>query len=147
MATHRIEPVRDTMHGTFSSEYPPLLTIDSGDTVLFRTLHSGWALEPPSYRQGNVKEFEPRLKGRDDGHALCGPIAIRGAQPGMTLEISINEVRPEGWGWTGGGGGENEINKRLRLPEQGGGIILALDADAMSRRDQFGHTIALLPFM
>src|SRR5258708_1584990 len=93
MATHRIEPVRDTLHGTFSREYPPLLTIDSGDTVLFRTLHSGWALEPPSYRQGNVKEFEPRLKGRDDGHALCGPIAIRGAQPGMALEIDRKSTR------------------------------------------------------
>jgi acetamidase/formamidase len=125
----------------------PLLTIDSGDTVLFRTLNSGWELEPPSYKNAHVKQFEPRLKGRDDGHALCGPLAIRGAQPGMTLEIRINEVRPESWGWTGGGGWQNAINKRLGLVEQGVELIWGLDAHAMIGRDQFGHTLALRPFM
>ena len=84
--------VRDTLHGTFSREYPPILTIDSGDTVLFRTLNAGWVLEPPAFKNGDVKKFESRIKGRDDGHALCGPIAFRGAEPGMTLEIRINEV-------------------------------------------------------
>src|SRR5438105_7535300 len=92
MATYTIEPARDTLHGTFSRGYPPILTIDSGDTVLFRTLNSGWVLEPPSFKNANVKHFEPRIEGRDDGHALCGPIAIRGAEPGMTLEIRINGV-------------------------------------------------------
>ena len=119
MATYSIEPARDTLHGTFSREYPPILTIDSGDTVLFRTLNAGWVLEPPAFKNGRVKKFEPRIKGRDDGHALCGPIAIRGAQPGMTLEIRINEVRPELWGWTGGGGWESDVNKRFGLVEQG----------------------------
>ena len=89
MATYSIEPARDTLHGTFSREYPPILTIDSGDIVLFRTLNSGWVLEPPSFKNANVKQFEPRIKGHDDGHELCGPIAIRGARPGMTLEIRI----------------------------------------------------------
>ena len=147
MATYRIEPTRDTLHGTFSREYPPILTIESEDTVHFRTLNSGWALEPPSFGNGNVKEFEPRIKGSDDGHALCGPIAICGAQPGMTLEIRINEVRPEPWGWTGGGGWENDVNKRFGLVEQGVELNWVLDADAMIGKDQFGHTISLRPFM
>jgi acetamidase/formamidase len=147
MATYRIEPTPDTLHGTFSRDYPPILTIDSGDTVLFRTLNAGWVLEPPAYQNANVKQFEPRLKGRDDGHALCGPLAIRGAQPGMTLEIRINEVRPESWGWPGGGGWENAINKRLGLVEQGVELIWGLDAHSMIGRDQFGHTLALRPFM
>src|SRR5713226_6902492 len=141
MATYRIEPARDTLHGTFSREYPPILTIDSGDTVLFRTLNSGWVLEPPSFQEAKVKQFEPRIKGRDDGHALCGPLAIRGAQPGMTLEIQINEVQPDSWGLTGGGGLENDVNKRLCLVEQGVELIWALDAHSMTGRDQYGHTI------
>ncbi len=147
MATYHIEPTRETLHGSFSREYPPILTIDSGDTVLFRTLNSGWALEPPSFQQGKVKQFEPRLKGRDDGHALCGPIAIRGAQPGMTLEIRINEVLPGEWGWTGGGGRDTELNKRLGLVEQGVELIWELDAHAMTGKDQYGHTLTLRPFM
>jgi acetamidase/formamidase len=147
LATYNIEPVQGTLHGTFSREYPPVLTINSGDTVLFRTLNSGWVLEPSPLRSANVKRFEPRVKGRDDGHALCGPVAIRGAQPGMTLEISINEVRPAPWGWTGGGGWNNAINQHLGLVEQGVELIWTLDTQAMVGKDQYGNTLALHPFM
>ena len=147
MTTYSIEPAWDTLHGTFSREYPPILIIDSGDSVLFRTLNSEWVFEPPLFKNPNVKKFEPRIKGRDDGHALCGPIAIRGAQPGMTLEVRINEVRPETWGYTCGGGWENDVNKRLGLVEQGDELIWQLDADSMIGRDQYGHTLTLRPFM
>lgn len=147
MATYHIEPTADTLHGTFSREYAPVLTIDSGDSVHFRTLNASWALEPPLFLEGKVTGFKPRLKGRDDGHALCGPIAVRGAQPGMTLEIRINEVLPGSWGWTGGGGWKSEVNKRLGLVEQGVELIWELDARAMMGKDQYGHTLALRPFM
>ncbi|HET8840742.1 MAG TPA: acetamidase/formamidase family protein [Ktedonobacteraceae bacterium] len=147
MATYHIEPERTTLHGSFSREYSPVLTIDSGDTVLFRTLNSAWALEPPLFQQGKVKKFEPRLPEQDDGHALCGPIAIRGARPGMILEVSINEVIPHRWGWTGAGGRDTELNRRLGLVEQGVELIWELDASSMTGKDQFGHTLALRPFM
>ena len=147
MATYHIDPTRETLHGTFSREYPPILTIDPGDSVIFRTLSASWALEPPSFQKGEVKRFEPRVKGRDDGHALCGPIAIRGAQPGMILEIRINEVQPGLWGWTGGGGWNSEMNRRLGLVEQGVELHWKLDAHTMIGQDQYGHTLALQPFM
>ncbi len=148
MAIYTIEPTRETLHGTFSRDYPPVLTIDSGDSVLFRTLNSGWAFEPPSFKTGKIKQFEPRLKGHDDGHALCGPIAIREAQPGMTLEIRINEVLPGTWGWACGGGMDTQINQRLDLVgEKGIELTWELDAHAMTGKDQYGHTLALHPFM
>jgi acetamidase/formamidase len=147
MATYYIDPTPDTLHGTFSREYPPVLTIDPGDSVVFRTLNASWALETPSFQKGDVKRFEPRIKGHDDGHALCGPIAIRGAQPGMTLEIHINEVQPGAWGWTGGGGWNSELNKRLGLVEQGVELHWKLDAHTMIGQDEYGHTLALQPFM
>jgi acetamidase/formamidase len=34
------------------------------------------------------------------GHALAGPIAVRGAQAGQTLAVTIEEVRPASWGFT-----------------------------------------------
>lgn len=43
----------------------------------------------------------------DTGHALAGPIAVRGARAGETLAVTIDDVRPAGWGFTpaeGGGG-------------------------------------------
>lgn len=46
MALYTIEPERKTLHGHFSRELPPVLTIDSGDTVLFRTLDPAWEVEP-----------------------------------------------------------------------------------------------------
>jgi acetamidase/formamidase len=146
MTTHHISPSPTTLHGTFSRDYPPVLTIDPGDTVIFRTLNAGWTLEPPSLK-GDTKRFEPRFKGRDDGHALCGPVAIRGAQPGMVLEIRINDVQPGSWGWTVGGGRDSEINKYLGLVEQRVELIWQLDTSTMIGKDQYGHTLALRPFM
>jgi len=65
----------------------------------------------------------------------------------MILEIRINEVLPGVWGWTGGGGWANDINKRLGLVEQGVELIWELDTRSMTGRDQYGHTLALHPFM
>ncbi|HLZ57830.1 MAG TPA: acetamidase/formamidase family protein [Ktedonosporobacter sp.] len=143
MTTYTIEPERATLHGTFSREYPPVLTIESGDTVHFRTLDAGWNIGPESLG----KKFTPRHEERDRGHALCGPIAIRGAQPGMTLAVQINEVRPGPWGWTVGGGRNTAVNRSLNLIHREDQLHWELDASAMTGRDQYGHTIALRPFM
>jgi acetamidase/formamidase len=43
---HTLEPDARTLHGHFSCDRPPVLTIDQGDTVVFRTLDAGWGLEP-----------------------------------------------------------------------------------------------------
>src|SRR5579859_241137 len=143
MTTYTIEPTRATLHGTFSRDYPPVLTIDPGDTVQFRTLDAGWNLAPE--RQG--QKFTPRDEERDRGHALCGPVAIRGAQPGMTLAIHINEVRPGSWGWAAGGGWNSAVNRYLNLIGRDDSLHWELDADTMTGRDQYGHTLALRPFM
>jgi acetamidase/formamidase len=147
MAIHHLEPERRTLHGAFSRELPPVLTIDSGDTVRFRTLDAGWGLEPFVDMSAPRRKFEPRIKGQDDGHALCGPIAIRGAQPGMTLEVQINDVRPGTWGWTTAGGWPSDMNRRLGLDQQAALLSWTLDANRMIGTNQHGHTIALRPFM
>src|SRR5947209_15962656 len=101
MATYTIAPDQHTLHGTFSRDFPPVLTIDAGDTVIYRTLDAGWYLEPRRsiLPTEQPRQFAPRVQGRDSGHALCGPIAIRGAQPGMTLAVHIIEILPGTWGW------------------------------------------------
>lgn len=149
MAFHSIEPERRTLHGHFSAELEPILTIDSGDTVRFRTLDSGWNLEPrqsdrPNHRQ---RKFEPRDSQLDRGHALCGPVAVRGAQPGMTLAIHIDQVQPGSWGETFAGGWSHPVNERLGLTSQGTVLLWTLDAASMTGRNQLGHTVALRPFM
>lgn len=150
MVVHRVEPERRTLHGHFSPDLPPILTIQSGDTVRYRTLESGWGLEPHTTNEqsNNVRHFEPRDPTLDAGHALCGPVAIAGAQPGMTLAVHIEAVRPGAWGTTVAGGWRHPVNERLGLAEQRG-IFLnwTIDADAGTATDQYGHTVHTRPFM
>lgn len=144
MTIYTIEPERTTLHGSFSREFPPVLTIASGDSVHVRTLDADWNATPPTETSHQPFKRDPV---RDKGHALCGPIAIQGAQPGMTLEIQINEVRPTNWGWTIAGGWDSDINQRLGLVEEHASLQWTLDADTMTGINQHGQRIALHPFM
>jgi acetamidase/formamidase len=148
LALHTVEPTRPNLHGHFSPDLPPILTIDSGDTVRFRTLDAGWGLESPRLDGTARRKFGPRDEQLDKGHALCGPIYIRGAQPGMALAIHIDDLRIGTYGWTGAGGWHTPLNDRLsvsELPEFN--LVWSLDADSLTGRDQFGHTVTLHPFL
>ncbi len=148
MALHTIEPDQNTVHGLFSSEFPPVLEIDSGDTVRYRTLDSGWNLEQPGTSGEPPRRLVPRFEGLDKGHALCGPVAIRGAEPGMTLEVHMDVIQPGTWGRTFGGGWPSELNKQLGVADAPGTTLLwQLDTARMTGTDQHGHTVALHPFM
>ena len=144
MAVHSIRPERRTLHGHFSRDLAPVLSIDSGDTVVLSTLDSAWR----SVKDGQYKFWRRSRRGKNEGHALCGPIEIRGAQPGMSLEIRIFDVHPSVLGRTGGGGTSNERDKRLGVA--GGerhSLVWQLDSRSMMGRNQHGHRIALRPFM
>ena len=113
MATYTIEPAIKYLHGHYSSELPPVLTIGSGDVIRYQTPDVGWhTLDSPD-------SFEPapkipgRDRERDPGHALSGPIAIEGAKAGMTLEVYLKTIRTSTWGWSSGGGFPSEWNERL----------------------------------
>ena len=147
MAHYSIEPERRTLHARFSKEAAPVLTIDPGDSVTFRTLDAGWGLEPPHLDGSPRLKFQPHNPETDSGHALCGPIAIRGAEPGQTLEIQIDEIIPGAWGWTVAGGWDSPVNQRLGLLEGENRFVWALDSTTMTGRNQFGHTLPLRPFM
>lgn len=148
MALYRIEPERHTLHGTFSRNLPPVLTIDSGDTVRYRTLDAGWGLEPPQLNGTLRRKFEPRYPTHDEGHCLCGPVAINGAQPGTTLAVQIDDIQPGTWGWTVAAGWPSDFNQRLGLAEAPELVFRwTLDPQTMQARNQYGHSVALRPFM
>jgi acetamidase/formamidase len=148
MAAHVVELERRTLHGTFSRDFDPILTIQSGDTVRFRTLDAGWNAVPNIAPGVPGGKFEPRIQGRDDGHALCGPVAVRGAEPGMALEVHVKHLRPGTWAWTEAGGWPSTLNVRLGMEKEPQAALLwSLDAEAMVGRDQFGREVPLHPFM
>ncbi len=148
MTSYHIEPERRTLHGMWSRDLDPVLTIASGDTVQFRTLDAAWGIAPPTKPGPPDVQFPGRdIAGTDVGHALCGPIAIRGAEPGMVLAVTIEELRPANWGWNGGGGGflaepDSPVGACERFLHQ-----WTLDPDAGIGTNQDGYTVNLAPFM
>lgn len=149
IATHAIEPERRTLHGHFSRDLPPALTIDPGDTVRFRTLDAGWRVEPPDAAGRPGARFAPLDPELVVGHALCGPVAVRGAEPGMTLAVEIGELRVDTWGFTFAGGwdpgGYDRIGAGAVLPQTR--LRWELDPDLLLGRDERGHELALRPFL
>ncbi len=93
MTVHELPLERRTLHGHFSRDLAPVLTIDPGDTVRLATPNAGWRLE-------SRERFEPRDEVLDAGHALAGPIEVRGARAGGTLVVRIDDVCPGSWGIT-----------------------------------------------
>jgi acetamidase/formamidase len=84
------------LHGHFSRDLEPVLTIDPGESVRISVPNAGWSVGPD-------EQVESRDPSVDSGHALAGPIEVRGARSGQTLAVRIDEVLPGDWGVTYGG--------------------------------------------
>jgi acetamidase/formamidase len=82
-------------HSRWNADLPPRLTIDSGDTVEFECQDASGAQVHPKM---TVDEFQKIDRGKI--HALTGPVAVEGAEPGDVLQIDVLEVHHHGWGWT-----------------------------------------------
>jgi acetamidase/formamidase len=94
---HELPLTEETVHGYFSSALSSVLGVDPGDSVRFQSLNAGWRWEPDAERFERDRELH-------DGHALNGPIEVRGARAGHTLVVRIDEVTPGPWGVTFGDG-------------------------------------------
>jgi acetamidase/formamidase len=60
---HELPLERRTLHGHFSRDLEPVVTVDPGDTVAFACLDAGWHVRPD-------ETFEPRDPELDEGHAV-----------------------------------------------------------------------------
>ena len=98
--THKLIASAKTVHtGFFDAALPPVLTIESGDTVVMNSLmlmdgqlHCGMSLEELiAVRQYYVE----RQLG---AHTLTGPIFVQGAEAGDVLEVRIQKFILADWG-------------------------------------------------
>ncbi|MDP8911646.1 MAG: acetamidase/formamidase family protein [Actinomycetota bacterium] len=142
MPLHELPLERRTLHGHFSRDLEPVVTVDSGDTVAVSTPNAGWRVEPDAI------PFEPRHPELDAGHALAGPIEVRGARAGDTLEVRIESVRVGSFGITTAAGWPTPLNDRLGVSD-GDEVRLSwtLDPDDGVARDQRGRELRLRPFL
>lgn len=132
---HELVPQRSSLHGHFSRDLPPALKIDSGDSVHTRTLVASW----------DGADFE-RSAELDAGHALIGPVAVRGAEPGDAVAVDIVRLRPAAHGATRVGGWSSMVNDRLRLTDSRRQIDWDIDVDGGVAR-ALGFEVELRPFL
>jgi acetamidase/formamidase len=137
---HEIPLERRTLHGHFSRDLAPVVTIDPGDTIAFSCPDAGWNIEPG-------RKFEPRDAELDAGHALIGPVEVRGARAGQTLEVSVDRIVTGGWGWCAAGDWSTPLNERLGLTSDGVLLEWKLDVESKIGRDERGRELDLRPFL
>lgn len=90
---HELPLERRTLHGHYSRELAPIVSVEPGDTIAFSCPNARW-----EYEQG--VRFEPYDEELDAGHALVGPVEVRGAKAGGTLVVRVRRVVPGAWGVT-----------------------------------------------
>ncbi|MCM3575738.1 acetamidase/formamidase family protein [Mesobacillus subterraneus] len=146
---HRIELKSQNLHGSFSNEYKPILTVQSGDSIRMQTPDIEWGY---SASKGIEREFfQSAVNEETPLHPMVGPIEVKGAKPGMVLEVKLNDVVP-GWYGTNWAGGkktwQNDAvgltgSERIRLDWE-------LNRDMMTASVEVGSrpvNVALNPFI
>jgi acetamidase/formamidase len=105
MTIHQLAATPETVRfGIFDAAFPPVLTIQSGDSVVIETFsggacempEAGFAIAPAhaAIHAAGLPQLGP--------HLITGPIAIEGAQPGDMLDVRIERIEiGADWGWCG----------------------------------------------
>jgi len=104
-AKHHLKSTPQTVHwGYFDASLKPVLTVDPGDQVTIDcvTGNKEWS---PAKDSGlevlpEMMEIYDNVQRGTGAHILTGPIYVRGAAVGDTLEVRILEIKPRvNWGF------------------------------------------------
>jgi acetamidase/formamidase len=153
-ATYTLKVTPETVEwGHYDAAAKPVLTVRSGDTVIFDTVltNSPTGLEkngvPADQVEQSLKDVFDRVPLADrgpGGHILTGPVYVEGAEPGDTLEIRIRKISlaiPYAYnGFRYGAGLLTDDFPYARTK------IIPLDRDRMVANFAPGVTIPLHPF-
>ena len=85
-----------TQWGWFNNAQPPVLHVDSGDTIVFETMMHSHNQVVPGATIEQIKKLRTDYPGRGP-HTLTGPVYIEGAEPGDVLKIRINKIVPRAY--------------------------------------------------
>ncbi|MDP7547772.1 MAG: acetamidase/formamidase family protein [Alphaproteobacteria bacterium] len=101
-----IEARPDNIHwGYFEAARPAVAEIASGERVTIRTVSGAANVTPADDGPFTVAPEQRAIHDQvtrkmQPGHILTGPVAVRGAQPGMVLEVRIIDIElAADWGW------------------------------------------------
>jgi len=85
-----------TQWGWFNNAQPPVLRINSGDTVVMETMMHSHNQVIPGTTIEQIKKLRADFPGRGP-HTLTGPIYVEGAEPGDVLKVRINKIVPRAY--------------------------------------------------
>jgi acetamidase/formamidase len=147
MTLHRVEPTPESTVNVFSAEHQPLLTIDSGDTIVVRSLDAVGYLKRQEF-PGDVGQ-PTMFPGESRGHCVNQPIAVRGAAPGDMLAVRMVSLTPDSWGWTSSPAvPDSPVLRRLGLTgAKPAWLLWEIDAVARSATANGKYTRSLAPFL
>jgi acetamidase/formamidase len=144
--TYYLNPTPQTVHwGHFNASIPAVLQVESGDELVIDTFSGGMSevADPSLFRPEHrlIVDTVPQIMGP---HILTGPIHVKGAEPGDTLEVRILNIElTTDWGWN--------IIRPLKgaLPEDFPNLsrrVIPIDRQTNMARLPWGVDVPLRPF-
>jgi len=144
---HVVESNAQTVRlGVFDTTLPPILTIDSGDSIRFPNTWSHFLNQlQPGVPVDKLAELRTSNPGRGP-HSIIGPIAVHNAEPDDVLEIRYQRLRPFPWGVVFNNPGS--IGTGLLAQDFPQGQVKYLQLDLQHMKAEFAPTISvpLKPF-
>lgn len=85
----------DRVHYTWDRQGDPVLEVEPEDSVVYRTREVSDGQITRDSTAATIDNLDwSRV------YPLAGPLAVKDAEPGDTLEIEVVDIHTEGWGWT-----------------------------------------------
>lgn len=144
---HRLPATSETVRiGVIDRAHEPVLSVSSGDEVVFETLGLWGGAVTRDSTMADVLQLRERYAGGGP-HSITGPVEIKGAQPGQTLRIDILDLQIADYGVNlSPPAGMSRGLLAERFPE-GYLTHFALDTRTMTTQLADGVCVALRPFL
>ena len=149
MTVHHVPATPSTVRwGIFDAAIPPVVTVQSGDTVVLECVSGGPPMMPPP---GSGFAIPPALAAihasdipRAGGHIITGPVAVAGAMPGDMLEVRIDKIElGNDWGFCGFRPLAGTLPEDFHEPFL---THIPVDRQKMTCRMPYGVELKLAPF-
>ena len=85
-----------TQWGWFDNAQPPVLRVNSGDTIALETMMHAHNQVVPGTTIEQIKKTRTDFPGRGP-HTVTGPIYVEEAQPGDVLKVTLNKIVPRSY--------------------------------------------------
>lgn len=136
-----------TQWGVYDSSEAPVLTINSGDSIVIETMAAADNQVVPGTTVDQIIQMQNAEPDRGP-HTITGPIFINGAEPGDVLQIHFNKIVPRPYASNDNVPGKGLFRKGLFSEDFPDGYVkyFYLDIQKMQMTFAPGIVVPLAPF-